>query len=58
VLVFNEGPLISGCLLHVRPIGVIKAEQSDGDKTIRNDRIFGQAVPKEAPTEMEEISRG
>ncbi len=55
VLVFNEEPLVAGCLLHVRPIGVIKAEQSDHKRAIRNDRIIGQAVPKEAPTELEEI---
>ncbi|HEY3862274.1 MAG TPA: inorganic diphosphatase [Verrucomicrobiae bacterium] len=55
VLVFNEEPLVAGCLLHVKPVGVIKAKQSEGKKTMRNDRIIGQAVPKEAPTEMEEI---
>ena len=55
VLVFNEEPLVAGCLLHVKPVGVIKAKQSDGKKTVRNDRIIGQAVPKEAPTELEEI---
>ena len=55
VLVFNEEPLVAGCLLHVKPVGVIKAEQSEGKKTARNDRIMGQAVPKEAPTELEEI---
>ena len=55
VLVFNEEPLVAGCLLHVKPVGVIKAEQSDGKKAVRNDRIMGQAVPKEAPTELEEI---
>jgi inorganic pyrophosphatase len=47
VLVLNEEPLVAGFLLHVKPIGVIKAEQSDGKKTIRNDRIIGQAVPRE-----------
>lgn len=55
VLVFNEEPLIAGCLLHVKPIGVIKAEQTDGKKTVRNDRIIGQAVPREAPTELEDV---
>jgi inorganic pyrophosphatase len=55
VLVFNEEQLVAGCLLHVKPIGVIKAEQSDGKKMVRNDRIIGQAIPKEAPTELEEI---
>jgi inorganic pyrophosphatase len=55
VLVFNEGPLVAGCLLHVKPVGVIKAEQSEGKKTVRNDRIIGQAIPKETPTELEEM---
>jgi len=55
VLVLNEDALIPGCLLHVRPVGVIKAKQSEGKKMVRNDRIIGQAVPKESPTELEEI---
>jgi inorganic pyrophosphatase len=55
VLVFNEEPLVAGCMLHVKPVGVIKAEQSEGKKTLRNDRIIGQAIPKEAPTELEDI---
>lgn len=55
VLVFNEEQLVAGCVLHVKPIGVIKAEQSDGKKMVRNDRIIGQAIPREAPTELEEI---
>jgi inorganic pyrophosphatase len=56
VLVFNERPLVAGCLLHVKPVGVIKAEQSDGKKMVRNDRILGQAVPKETPTELKDIA--
>lgn len=55
VLVFNEEPLIAGCLLHVRPVGVIEAEQVNGKQTTRNDRIIGQAVPREAPTELEDV---
>jgi inorganic pyrophosphatase len=55
VLVLNEGALVAGCLLHVKPVGVIKAKQSDGKKAVRNDRIIGQAVPREAPVELEEI---
>jgi inorganic pyrophosphatase len=55
VLVFNEELLVTGCLLHVKPVGVIKAEQSDGKRTVRNDRLIGQAVPREAPTELEEM---
>src|SRR5436190_4392803 len=52
VLILNEEPLISGCLLKVRPIAVIKATQAEKGKTIRNDRIVGQALPKEVPLEF------
>jgi len=55
VLVFNEEPLVAGCVLLVRPVGVIKAEQSAGKKMVRNDRIIGQAIPKEVPTELQRI---
>jgi inorganic pyrophosphatase len=55
ILVFNEEPLVAGCLLHVKPVGVIKAEQTEGKKRVRNDRILGQAIPKESPTELEQI---
>jgi inorganic pyrophosphatase len=55
VLVINEGPLLAGCLLRVRPVGVIQAKQSEGKKMVRNDRIIGQAIPKEVPTELETI---
>ena len=49
VLILNEEPLISGCLLKVQPIAVIKATQTGKGKTVRNDRIVGQALPKEVP---------
>jgi inorganic pyrophosphatase len=55
VLVFNEEPLVAGCMLHVKPVGVIEAEQKEEKKTVRNDRLIGQAIPKEAPTELEDI---
>ena len=50
VLVYNEEPLLAGCLLHVKAVGIIKAQQTDDEGTLRNDRLIGQAVPKEAPT--------
>ena len=31
VLVFNEEPLLAGCLLHVHLVGVIKAEQQSDE---------------------------
>jgi inorganic pyrophosphatase len=47
VLILNEEPLISGCLLRVQPIAVIKATQTEEGKSIRNDRVIGQAIGKE-----------
>ncbi len=55
ILILNEEPLITGCLLHVRPIAVIKASQSEGKAKIRNDRIIGEAIGKETPSEMQAL---
>jgi inorganic pyrophosphatase len=55
VLVLNEEPLISGCLLRVRPIAVIKAKQTEKGGMVRNDRVVGQAISKEAPLEFQKL---
>lgn len=55
VLILNEEPLISGCLLKVLPIAVIKATQTEKRGVVRNDRIIGQAIPKEAPEEFQSL---
>jgi len=44
VAVFTEHPSFSGCLLTVRLIGVLEAEQTEKGRTIRNDRLV--AVPE------------
>jgi inorganic pyrophosphatase len=45
VLVLMDGPAYPGCLVPVTLLGVIEAEQSDGDKKpIRNDRLIAVAV--------------
>lgn len=55
VLIFNEGPLVPGCLVKARLLGVMKAEQTDDGETLRNDRLLAQAIPKESPRELEDI---
>ena len=55
VLVINEVPLIAGSHLHVRAAGVIRAVQSEGKKEVRNDRVIAQAIPKEAPTDLDKL---
>ena len=53
VIVIGEEPTFTGCLLTVRLLGVIEAEQRErGKRAIRNDRLVGVAVtPKIRPPE-------
>ena len=45
VLVLMDFPVVPGCILTVRPIGAIKAEQKDkGKKWARNDRLISVAT--------------
>jgi inorganic pyrophosphatase len=41
VLVLGEEPLFPGCLVMVRLLGVLQAEQTEGGRTFRNDRLVG-----------------
>jgi inorganic pyrophosphatase len=41
VLVLIDEPTFPGCLMTVRLIGVIEAEQTEKGKTFRNDRLVG-----------------
>jgi inorganic pyrophosphatase len=44
VLVLMDEPAFTGCLLRVRPLGVIEAEQTEQDgETTRNDRLIAVA---------------
>ncbi|HEY6578960.1 MAG TPA: inorganic diphosphatase [Rhizomicrobium sp.] len=45
VLVLMDSPVVPGCVLKTRPIGVIEAEQKeDGGDWLRNDRLVAVAV--------------
>ena len=44
MLVLMDAPAHVGCLIEVRIIGVIEAEQTEHRKTERNDRLLGVAV--------------
>ena len=44
IMVLMDAPAHVGCLIHVRIIGVIMAEQTDDGKTERNDRLLGVTV--------------
>jgi inorganic pyrophosphatase len=43
VLVLMDEPAVPGCLVPVRLIGVIEAEQREGRKRVRNDRLLAVA---------------
>jgi inorganic pyrophosphatase len=43
VLILMEEPSFPGCLVPVRPIGVLEAQQTQEGKTNRNDRLVGVA---------------
>jgi inorganic pyrophosphatase len=44
VLVLMDEPVFIGCLVEARLLGVIEAEQTEGDKTQRNDRLIAVAA--------------
>jgi inorganic pyrophosphatase len=43
VLVLMDEPAFVGCLVEVRLVGVIEAEQTEDEETTRNDRLIGVA---------------
>ncbi|HZU27372.1 MAG TPA: inorganic diphosphatase [Bryobacteraceae bacterium] len=55
VLVLMDAPAHVGCLLDVRIIGVIKAEQTQDERTKTNDRLLGVAVHSYAHENIESI---
>jgi inorganic pyrophosphatase len=48
VLVLLDAPTPMGCIVEVRLLGVIKAEQKDARRWIRNDRIVAAAIKSPA----------
>ncbi len=44
ILVLMDAPAHVGCLIEVRIIGIIEAEQSEDGKAERNDRLLGVAI--------------
>jgi inorganic pyrophosphatase len=44
VIVLMDAPAHVGCLIDVRLIGIIEAEQTEGGKTEKNSRLIGAAI--------------
>ncbi len=55
ILVLTEESVCPGCLLTVRLLGVIEAEQSEKKKKIRNDRLIGIFETKHNPPDVKSL---
>lgn len=55
VLVLSDAASFTGCLLTGQLIGVFSAEQTEKNKTIRNDRLLAVPVTPVNPAEMTHI---
>lgn len=54
VLLLMDEPAFTGCVVESRIVGVIQAEQSEGNKTIRNDRVLAVAVQSHIHADIKE----
>ena len=49
VLILNDVPLQTGCLVKASLVAVVNAEQTEKGKTFRNDRLVGAVKDEESP---------
>jgi inorganic pyrophosphatase len=56
IMVLMDAPAHVGCLIEVRIIGVINAEQTEAGETEINDRLLGVAVHSYAHEDLESIT--
>jgi inorganic pyrophosphatase len=59
VLLLADEPTFTGCVVPARLIGVLEAEQTEGGKTIRNDRLIAVVETPYNPAEylsLDEVS--
>jgi inorganic pyrophosphatase len=55
ILVLMDAPAHVGCLIEVRIIGIITAEQTEDGHTTRNDRLLGVAIHSYDHEDIESI---
>ena len=56
VLILMDEPVVPGCVIRARLIGVIKAEQKENGRWIRNDRLIAVATHAQIYDEAERLS--
>ena len=52
VLLLMHEPAFTGCVVETRLLGVIEAEQTEDDGTVRNDRLIGVATESELHADL------
>ena len=57
VLVLHLAPAFPGCLVTVKLIGILHAEQREGSKIIRNDRLIGVLDTPVNPARLEDLQQ-
>jgi inorganic pyrophosphatase len=57
ILVLIDSPTCVGCILGVRAIGVIEAEQTQQGNTFRNDRLIGVALAAHQRAELKALAK-
>lgn len=56
ILVLSDEDLPVGCLVTVRLLGVIEAEQTEGGATCRNDRLIGKVAKSHSYRDVESLT--
>lgn len=56
VLVLHLPPAFPGCLITVRLIGMLRAEQHEGGRLLRNDRLIGVPETSVNPAPLRELN--
>ena len=56
VLVLMDAPIFPGCIVPSRLIGVIEAEQTEGEATERNDRLLAVAAHSAAHRSIRQLN--
>jgi inorganic pyrophosphatase len=49
IIIIHDEPMFAGCQIKARLLGVVKAEQTENGKTMRNDRLVGALTDEETP---------
>jgi inorganic pyrophosphatase len=55
ILIFNDEAALTGCVVKVRLLGVLEAEQTEGNKTVRNDRLLAVATASRQYSDLQSV---